>query len=462
MVKPPLRTKSIGFKVSEEEYAQLETAAQAGGRTLGEWCREAILREMSDAERHDPALAEIVGVRLLLVNVLRPVAAGERLAPEAFDKMLDQISEVKHELAAKLQQQAARKNPEPRKPSGDVWSRPTNRAAAKTIQMWHRWAIRIVCGFLFVALAGLGTTCYSQTCGSARAELQPTPGIYIPPNEQHPAAALLIYRKSNHGVYVSVGTERSFIGAALTRAEALFVIDYDPETIRFANINRALLAVSSDRVDYVNLRLNTTREVWQQRSRQLSGDDSETLASPNSWIFWDKKVRKNELAWDNAFGHFHTEPKHPNDPFFASDYLYDDGLYRHLSRLAKGSRIWARVVDLRHENEVRGLCDEIKAKGLTLGVIDTSDVPNAADASTSVTAQYIKLFSPYAKDNTLFLNTAPAGGRGVRWSYYAFSNGKIRGHDQNTIKRWYEIEMKKIGASDQTGALLDDPDAINH
>jgi uncharacterized protein (DUF1778 family) len=40
MVKPPLRTKSIGFKVSEEEYAQLETAAQADGRTLGEWCRE--------------------------------------------------------------------------------------------------------------------------------------------------------------------------------------------------------------------------------------------------------------------------------------------------------------------------------------------------------------------------------------------------------------------------------------
>jgi len=31
MVKPPLRTKSIGFKVSEEEYAQLETAAQADG-----------------------------------------------------------------------------------------------------------------------------------------------------------------------------------------------------------------------------------------------------------------------------------------------------------------------------------------------------------------------------------------------------------------------------------------------
>jgi hypothetical protein len=84
MVKPPLRTKSIGFKVSEEEYARLETAAQADGRTLGEWCRELILRGgASNAAAHDPALAEIIGVRLLLVNVLGPVAAGEKVTPGA-------------------------------------------------------------------------------------------------------------------------------------------------------------------------------------------------------------------------------------------------------------------------------------------------------------------------------------------------------------------------------------------
>jgi hypothetical protein len=105
-------------KVSEEEYAQLDAAAQTSGRSLGEWCRQMILGT-SDAAAHDPALAEIVGVRLLLVNVLRPVAAGEKLAPEAFDKLLDQISEVKHELATKLQQQATRKKPQPEKSSGE-------------------------------------------------------------------------------------------------------------------------------------------------------------------------------------------------------------------------------------------------------------------------------------------------------------------------------------------------------
>jgi hypothetical protein len=116
MVKPPLRTKSIGFKVSEEEYARLETAAQADGRTLGEWCREVILRggSASDAAAHDPALAEIIGVRLLLVNVLGPVAAGEKVTPEKFNQLLDQIGETKHQLAAKLQHE----KPQREKPSG--------------------------------------------------------------------------------------------------------------------------------------------------------------------------------------------------------------------------------------------------------------------------------------------------------------------------------------------------------
>jgi hypothetical protein len=44
---------------------------------------------------------------LLLVNELGPLAAGERATPEKFNQLLDQISEAKHQLAAKLQQQAS-------------------------------------------------------------------------------------------------------------------------------------------------------------------------------------------------------------------------------------------------------------------------------------------------------------------------------------------------------------------
>ena len=43
MVKPPLRTKTVGTKLSEPEYAQLEAAARERGLTVSEWCRTVLL-----------------------------------------------------------------------------------------------------------------------------------------------------------------------------------------------------------------------------------------------------------------------------------------------------------------------------------------------------------------------------------------------------------------------------------
>jgi Mobilization protein NikA len=47
VVKPPLRTKTLGTKVSEEEFAQLEAAASERGLTLSEWCRETLLASVN-------------------------------------------------------------------------------------------------------------------------------------------------------------------------------------------------------------------------------------------------------------------------------------------------------------------------------------------------------------------------------------------------------------------------------
>jgi len=279
-----------------------------------------------------------------------------------------------------------------------------------------------------------GSYSCAQASGSIQGERKPA-GIYLAPNEQHPAVALPIYLKSNHGVYVSVGTERSFMGAALTRAQALVIIDYDPQAIQFANINRALLSASEDRADYVDLRLWASPDTWQQRAQSLMGEDKATLLAASSWIFWNQKVRQNTWAWGNAFQHFNTEPKQPNDPFFACDYLFDDHLYEHLSQLAKTSLILARLLDLRHQDEVRFLCAELQSRRLVLGVVDTSDVPSGSEAGTSVASTYIQVFSTYAVNSTLFLNTAPAKKTGVFWSYFAFTNSVIRGHKAATIKR---------------------------
>ena len=103
------RVFPVTAKLTKEELGKVTEFARSQGLARGEWIRDVILKEMREGSAGDPSLAEILGVRLLLVNVLRPLAAGQRLTPEAFDKLLDEISEAKHQLAAKLGTSAGRK-----------------------------------------------------------------------------------------------------------------------------------------------------------------------------------------------------------------------------------------------------------------------------------------------------------------------------------------------------------------
>jgi hypothetical protein len=99
----------VTAKLTKEERGRVTEFARLRGLARGEWIRDVILREMRGGSSSDPSLAEILGVRLLLVNVLRPLAAGQKLAPEAFDKLLDEISDAKHQLAGKLVSSSRRK-----------------------------------------------------------------------------------------------------------------------------------------------------------------------------------------------------------------------------------------------------------------------------------------------------------------------------------------------------------------
>ena len=103
------RVFPVTAKLTKEERTKVTNFATSQGLARGEWIRDVILREIRGESACDPSLAEILGVRLLLVNVLKPLAAGQRLTPEAFDKLLDEISEAKHELAGKLAASAGRK-----------------------------------------------------------------------------------------------------------------------------------------------------------------------------------------------------------------------------------------------------------------------------------------------------------------------------------------------------------------
>ena len=104
MVRPSLRTKSIGTKVTEAEYARLERAAQGIGKTLGEWCRDVMLasieREGSKVqlcriEELPAIMAEVVALRTILLNVLFKQANGEAITAEQMQKLIERADAEK-------------------------------------------------------------------------------------------------------------------------------------------------------------------------------------------------------------------------------------------------------------------------------------------------------------------------------------------------------------------------------
>lgn len=121
MVKPPLRTKTLGTKVSEEEFAQLEAAASERGLTLSEWCRETLLANVNgqdaisaDSGRADHALmAELVALRAILLNVLFKLANGEKPTAEEMQRLIDRADSDKLKKARERLAQAAESEGQP-------------------------------------------------------------------------------------------------------------------------------------------------------------------------------------------------------------------------------------------------------------------------------------------------------------------------------------------------------------
>ncbi len=99
------RNQTLTTKVTGAEHRSVEDVAGAEAKTTGEWLRDLALgavKTHTTGNTEIIVLSEIVGVRLLLVNILRSLATGQKMTPEAFDKLLDEISTAKHELAGKL------------------------------------------------------------------------------------------------------------------------------------------------------------------------------------------------------------------------------------------------------------------------------------------------------------------------------------------------------------------------
>jgi len=103
------RLTNVSSKLTARETRELDALAAKRGQPRGELIRQLILAELAkDAAppTADPLLSEIIGVRLILVNLLKPQVRGENpLTPDGFEAMLTEIQKIKKQLALKVQQE---------------------------------------------------------------------------------------------------------------------------------------------------------------------------------------------------------------------------------------------------------------------------------------------------------------------------------------------------------------------
>jgi hypothetical protein len=106
--KPGFRTKTIATRLTRDELATVESAAEQAGKPLSEWLREMALMAAREqpADPFELVLAELWALRYALVNLFHAGAQasfeGKRLLPESVLNIRDRADARKTEQARKL------------------------------------------------------------------------------------------------------------------------------------------------------------------------------------------------------------------------------------------------------------------------------------------------------------------------------------------------------------------------
>ena len=111
------RTRSAGAKVTDEEYSQLEALAQARGLTLGEWCREVLLAHLGQPPvslAEETILAELLGMRMIVINLLNTLGTSGNLKQQEVEKIVQRADLEKIPTALERLKEGVARRRQPR------------------------------------------------------------------------------------------------------------------------------------------------------------------------------------------------------------------------------------------------------------------------------------------------------------------------------------------------------------
>ena len=98
------RDRMANARVTQAEQRELHSAARSQGKSLSEWAREVLLREARRSP-DDPLFIELIATRMILLNLLKPLAMGQQVTTEDFARISTTVRNDKRKVAQEIQQQ---------------------------------------------------------------------------------------------------------------------------------------------------------------------------------------------------------------------------------------------------------------------------------------------------------------------------------------------------------------------
>jgi hypothetical protein len=101
----PAKTRTVSTRVTEAEYIALQEQAWSTGKTVCDCARECITQQLglgSQTNLDAHIFTELVGIQLLLINTLGPIARGELMAAEEVDVVFREVQTRKARKAQEL------------------------------------------------------------------------------------------------------------------------------------------------------------------------------------------------------------------------------------------------------------------------------------------------------------------------------------------------------------------------
>ena len=94
----------MATRFTRSEVKALSKAAASAGKTVRAWSRDVLLREARRAQE-DMLFTELIATRMILLNLLKPLAMGQQVTSEDFARISTTVRNDKRKVAQEIQQQ---------------------------------------------------------------------------------------------------------------------------------------------------------------------------------------------------------------------------------------------------------------------------------------------------------------------------------------------------------------------